>query len=136
SLDAAGAPIMVESCTADAGTLTADADTVTLTADSVTISATADGNINIPDGYSKLFVLTSGEDLVIEQVGAEPSFAVAAAGRYTIHTLVYDGRADSANFLDLGVVEFGATTGVDVLNLVASAGICASLDAAGAAIMV
>ncbi|GAL90816.1 hypothetical protein JCM19538_874 [Jejuia pallidilutea] len=136
SLDAAGAAIMVESCTADAGTLTAYADTVTLTGDSVTISATADGNINIPDGYSKQFVLTSGEDLVIEAVGAEPSFAVAAAGRYTIHTLVYDGRADSANFLDLGVVEFGATTGVDVLNLVASAGICASLDAAGAPIMV
>jgi hypothetical protein len=33
-------------------------------------------------------------------------------------------------------VEFGVTTGVDVLNLVAAAGICASLDAAGAPITV
>ena len=123
-------------CTADAGTLHADADTVTLTGDSVTISATPEGNVVVPDGYSKIFVLTSGDNLVIEAVGADPSFPVTAAGKYTIHTLVYDGRSDSPNFLDLGVVSFGETTGVDVLNLVGSAGICASLDAAGAPVMV
>ncbi|TBN01407.1 T9SS type A sorting domain-containing protein [Hyunsoonleella flava] len=136
SLDAAGAPVMVEACTADAGTITADADTVTLVGDSVTISATPDGNINVPDGYSQLFVLTSTEGLVIEAVGAEASFPVMAPGRYTIHTLVYDAREDSPNFLDLGVVKIGETTGVDVLNLVGAAGICASLDAAGAPVMV
>ncbi|WP_299552824.1 T9SS type A sorting domain-containing protein [Seonamhaeicola sp.] len=136
SLDAAGAPIMVKECMADAGTLTADADMVTLTGGEAMISATPNGDIYIPDGYSSLFVLTSGEGLVIEQVGSSPEFTVDMSGLYTIHTLVYDGNADSPNYLDLGVVEFGVTTGVDVLNLVGATGICASLDAAGAPIMV
>ncbi|WP_298555047.1 T9SS type A sorting domain-containing protein [uncultured Algibacter sp.] len=136
SLDAAGAPIQVESCTADAGTLQATSSNVTLTGDSATISATPDGNINVPEGYSSIFVLTSGEGLVIEAVSATPEFTVTSSGLYTIHTLVYDGREDSANFLNLGIVEFGTTTGVDVLTVVTSAGLCASLDAAGAPIQV
>ncbi|SEQ11749.1 Por secretion system C-terminal sorting domain-containing protein [Hyunsoonleella jejuensis] len=136
ALDVAGAPVMVETCTADAGTLTADAGTVTLTGDSATISATPDGNVVVPEGYSKLFVLTSGDDLVIEAVGAEPSFPVTAAGKYTIHTLVYDGREDSPNFLNLGVVTLGETTGGAVLGLVIDNGLCAALDVAGAPVMV
>ncbi|WP_248723696.1 T9SS type A sorting domain-containing protein [Seonamhaeicola sp. ML3] len=136
SLDAAGAPVMVEACSADAGTLTADMDKVVLANESATISATPNGDINVPYGYSKLFVLTSGEGLVIEQVGDMPEFTVDGAGLYTIHTLVYDGNAESANFLDLGIVKIGETTGVDVLTVVGNAGICASLDAAGAPVMV
>ncbi|SHJ18564.1 Por secretion system C-terminal sorting domain-containing protein, partial [Algibacter luteus] len=100
------------------------------------LSATADGNINIPEGYSSIYVLTSGTDLVIEAVNTDPEFTVNSAGLYTIHTLVYDGRLESANFLDLSIVTFGSTTGVDVLNVVTNAGLCASLDVAGAPIMV
>ncbi|WP_298500583.1 hypothetical protein, partial [uncultured Algibacter sp.] len=70
SLDVAGAPIMVEDCTADAGTLQATESNVTLTGDSAMLRATADGNINIPHGYSSIYVLTSGEGLVIEAVSA------------------------------------------------------------------
>ncbi|TBN13726.1 T9SS type A sorting domain-containing protein [Hyunsoonleella pacifica] len=127
---------MVEACTADAGTLTADADTVTLTGDSVTINATPDGNIVVPDYYSQIFVLTSGDNLVIEAVDSAPSFAVTAPGKYTIHTLVYDGRPDSANFLNLGIVNFGETTGGDVLEVVMYNSLCASLDVSGAMITV
>ena len=123
-------------CTADAGTLHATASNVTLTGNSAMISATADGDINVPDGYSSIFVLTSGEDLVINAVSTSPEFTVTSAGLYTIHTLVYDGRSDSANFLDLGIVEFGTTTGVDVLTVVTNAGLCAALDVAGAPVMV
>ncbi|MDG1731211.1 MAG: hypothetical protein P8I04_15390, partial [Algibacter sp.] len=115
----------VEDCTADAGTLQATSSMVTLTGDSVMISATADGNSNIPHGYSSIFVLTSGEDLVIEKVNGTPEFTVTEAGLYTIHTLVYDGREDSANYLNLGVVQFGTTTGGDVLGLVGANGLCA-----------
>ncbi|WP_298346283.1 T9SS type A sorting domain-containing protein [uncultured Algibacter sp.] len=136
SLDAAGAPVTVEDCTADAGTITADADTVVLTGGSATISATPDGNINVPANYSQIFVLTSGTGLVIENVSATPEFTVESSGLYTIHTLVYDAREDSANYLDLGIVEIGVTTGVDVLTIVGEAGICASLDAAGAPVTV
>ena len=136
SLDVAGAGVHVQACVADAGTLTIDADPVTLVGGSATVSATPDGNINVPAGYSVIYVLTSGSGLVIEQVSATPSFTVTVAGDYTIHTLVYNGDSTSSDFLDLSIVQFGVTTGVDVLNVVTANGICASLDVAGAGVHV
>ena len=123
-----------ETCDAEAGTLTADASNVTLDANgTATISATANGDSNVPDGYSTVYVLTQGEGLVIVNAGAEPSFEVTEAGNYTIHTLVYD-----ADTLDLGIVELGVTTGFNVNELLIQGGgmICASLDVAGAPVMV
>ncbi|WP_218587871.1 hypothetical protein, partial [Algibacter luteus] len=114
-----------DTCSADAGGLHANADSVVLSGGKAMLSATADGNINIPEGYSSIYVLTSGTDLVIEAVNTDPEFTVNSAGLYTIHTLVYDGRPESANFLDLSIVTFGSTTGVDVLNVVTNAGLCA-----------
>ncbi|MGC6431750.1 MAG: hypothetical protein ACON5F_11970, partial [Jejuia sp.] len=76
-----------------------------------------------------------GESLLIKGVNAEPVFDITAPGMYTIHTLVYDGREGSANFLDLSVVG-PETTGVDVLNIVIENGLCASLDVAGAPVYV
>ncbi|MBC3759313.1 T9SS type A sorting domain-containing protein, partial [Hyunsoonleella sp. SJ7] len=104
--------------------------------DSVEISATEDGNQVVPDGYSKIFVLTMGEALLIKGVNMDaPVFEVTEPGMYTIHTLVFDGRSDSPNFLDLGVVG-PTTTGVDVLNIVIENGLCASLDVTGAPVYV
>jgi len=133
SLDAAGAPITVEDCVclANAGTITADDESVCLDAGEAIISATADGNSVVPSGYSVVYVLTTGGDLVILDAGADPSFTVNAAGDYTIHTLVYDPST-----LDLGIVEFGVTTGGDVLQYITDNSICASLDAVGAPITV
>jgi len=129
---------MADTCEADAGTLTAveltDEDCID-TADSasvVTISATPDGNVNIPEGYTSIFVLTSTDSLVIEEVADTPLFEVAEAGLYTIHTLVYSADTASEDFLDLDVVSFGETTGGDVIALIQEADICASLDATGA----
>jgi len=132
SLDVPGAPFNVaeeceEVCEADAGTLSGGGDAC-LEDGEATLSATPNDDANVPDGYSVIYVLTQGEDLVIVNAGAEPSFTVTEAGLFTIHTLVYD-----ENTLDLSIVEFGVTTGVDVLNLVVSEGICASLDVPGAA---
>ncbi|MBL0096865.1 MAG: hypothetical protein IPP46_10500 [Bacteroidetes bacterium] len=45
-----------------------------------TLTATPDGNINVPAGYSVIYVLTSGTGLVIEQVNATPSFTVTSGG--------------------------------------------------------
>ena len=115
-------------CTADAGTL--HIDDSPLCADEngcVTASATPNGDIHIPNGFSSIFVLTSGPGLVIEQVNSEPTFDVCGEGLYTIHTLVYDPST-----LDLGIVVPGVTTGVDVLTVVTDNGICASLDVVGA----
>ena len=122
-----------ETCEADAGTMHATTSSVTLVNGSATISATAGGNENVPDGYSNIYVLTQGSGLVIVNAGASPSFEVSEAGDYTIHSLVYD-----PNTLDLGIVEFGVTTGFDVNGLLIQGGgtICASLDVAGVPVSV
>uniref|UniRef100_UPI00260F4201 T9SS type A sorting domain-containing protein n=1 Tax=uncultured Winogradskyella sp. TaxID=395353 RepID=UPI00260F4201 len=134
SLDVAGAPIHVgeEPCTADAGTLTAVDSNVELLNGEAQLSATPNGDINIPAGFSNIFVLTSGDDLVIEQVNSTPNFTVTEAGDYTIHTLVFPSD------LDLSIVELGVTTGFDVNSLLIQGGgdLCASLDVAGAPIHV
>jgi hypothetical protein len=109
-----------------AGTLSGGGD-VCLSGDAVTLTATPDGNSNTPDGYSLAYVLTSGTDLVIQQLGGAPSFDVTMGGLYTIHTFVFPSD------LDLSVVVPGTTTGGDVLGLLAANNICASLDVAGAA---
>ncbi len=137
ALDVTGAPITVETCTADAGTLTADATPVQLAGASVTISATQDTAPTVPANYEVVYVLTSGAGLVIEAIGATPSFEVTEAGDYTIHTLVAElDDANDPNFLDASVVVPGVTTGVDVLTIVTDNGLCAALDVTGAPITV
>ena len=137
SLDVAGAPVVVEDCSAvceaDAGTLTIDLATVCLDNGSAVVSATPDGNSFEPAGYQTLYVLTSGAGLVIEDVSGSPQFTALDTGSYTIHTLVYD-----PNTLDLTIVVPGVTTGFDVNALLIQGGgsICASLDVAGAPVSV
>lgn len=131
SLDVVGAPVHITN--PDAGTLTATETNVTLSGGSAMISAHANGDANVPNGYSTLFVLTQGEGLVIQQVSTEgPAFTVTEAGNYTIHTLVYPTG------LDLSVVQLGVTTGFDVNSLLVQGGgdLCASLDVAGAPVHV
>ena len=131
ALDVAGAPFDVaaceDSCLATAGTLVAD--DACLDEGVATLVASEGDAPNVPDGFEVIYVLTSGEGLVIENVNDAPSFDVESEGRFTIHTLVYDPAT-----LDLGIVEIGVTTGVDVNNLLIQGGgdICAALDVAGA----
>ncbi|MBP6696449.1 MAG: T9SS type A sorting domain-containing protein, partial [Flavobacteriales bacterium] len=131
SLDVAGAQYNVSS--PGAGTLSAEASEVCLIDGVATLTAAANGDANVPVGYSTVFVLTQGAGLTIVNAGAAPSFDVTEDGLYTIHTLVYD-----PNTLDLSIVELGVTTGFDVNGLLVQGGgaICASLDVAGAAINV
>ncbi len=93
----------------------------------MSLTATPNGDSNTPDGYSLAYVLTSGAELTIQQLGAAPEFTVTSGGLYTIHTFVFPSD------LDLSVVVPGTTTGGDVLALLAANNICASLDVAGAA---
>ncbi len=123
-------------CTADAGTLTADNTQV---CPGGTLSATPNGDIVVPTDYEVTYVLTSGAGLVIEQAGASPSFTVTTPGDYTIHTLVAETSDNtSPDFLDLGTIVFGTTTGFDVNGLLQQGGgsICGSLDVAGAPVTV
>ncbi len=134
ALDVAGAPFHVSDCVceADAGTLHPLNDPCIQNL-GVTIKAATDDQPTIPAGFTQLYVLTSGEGLVIQGVSAEPEFRVDAEGRYTIHSLVYNPAT-----LDLSIVVPGVTTGFDVNSLLEQGGgdICASLDVAGAVFMV
>ncbi len=122
------------SCEVAACTMTADASPVELSqSGSAVISGTASGGV-VPAGYTTIYVLTQGADLVIQQVNAAaPSFTVTEAGDYTIHCLVYDPAT-----LDLSIVVPGSTTGGDVFGLTQAGGgtICADLDVTGASVSV
>jgi hypothetical protein len=113
----------------NAGTLSGGSD-VCLSGAEAVLTATPNGDSNTPAGYSLAYVLTSGTELTIQQLGATPSFTVTSGGLYTIHTFVFPSD------LDLSVVVPGTTTGGDVLALLAANNICASLDVAGAAFQV
>ncbi|MBL8002244.1 MAG: hypothetical protein JNL05_09810, partial [Flavobacteriales bacterium] len=124
SLDVAGTVFNVNA--PNAGTMSGGGD-VCLSDSSVVLTATANGDANVPAGYSQAYVLTSGAGLVIEQLGATPEFTVTAGGLYTIHSFVFPTG------LDLSVVVPGVTTGFDVNGLLVQGGgsLCASLDVAG-----
>ena len=120
----------LDNCAAKAGTLVASASAVCASSlTTVTLAATDNGGRVVPTGYSVVYVLTKGSELVIQQTSSTPSFTVpaTATGIYTIHTLVYDPKT-----LDLSVVKPGVTTGVDVLNLIQTRKLCADLDVRGA----
>jgi hypothetical protein len=70
---------------------------------------------------------------VIQQAGFSPDFTVSDTASYIIHTLVYDPLT-----LNLSIITPGTTAAVDVLGLLIQGGgtICASLDVAGAPILV
>ena len=136
SLDMVGAAVVVESCIAcdaDAGTITADADTVCFAGGLATLTSTAGGNATVPPGYQVVYVLTKGAGLVVTDTALVSSFDVGTVGNYIIHTLVYDPLT-----LDLGTLEFGVTTGADLVALLlqGGGGICASLDVTGAPVHV
>jgi len=140
ALDVAGAVFYVEKCTAelackaDAGQLKPKSKECIDNGQMATIIAKRTKAANLPtDDYELIYVLTSGDDLVIEAVSDEPEFEIENEGKYTIHTLVYKPET-----LDLGIVEFGETTGFDVNGLLLQGGgdICAALDVEGAKFLV
>ena len=122
-------------CTANAGTITANGGVPCLQfpGEQISFSATPNGNTIVPPGYQVTYVLTLGGGLVIQDAQSTPNFTVSNPGAYTIHTLVYD-----PNTLDLGIIQIGVTTGFDVNALLQQGGgaICASLDVAGAGVLV
>ncbi len=134
SLLVAGAQFQVDACpcSADAGTLKPESDNC-LDGESIELIASENDPPVVPEGYEKLFVLTSGTGLVIEAVSSDPLFEVDSAGLFTIHTLVYNPLT-----LDLSIVEFGLTTGFDVNALLLQGGgtICGALDIAGTSFFV
>ena len=137
ALDLDGATIDVidcsTDCTAYAGTLESFKPVLCYQEGGSLIGAIAVGDAVVPPGFEILYVVTHGEDLVIDQVGEWPILTVDGMGLYTIHTLVYDPLT-----LDLSSIEFGVTTAAEVNALLIQGGgsICASLDLTGAEMIV
>ncbi|MDP5171631.1 MAG: choice-of-anchor A family protein [Bacteroidia bacterium] len=132
------AGIKVSVCEADAGTLTIDCPSGTFCRQfgKATVLAAADGNAFVPAGFSiaYLFARQVGSDLIVEQVGTSPSFIATQNGDYSIHTLVYDGNAASANYLDLSSISLGIDKISEVFTMLKPGGgsLCGDLDVAGA----
>ncbi len=122
-----------ESCDADAGSLTPNPEMYCLIESTVNISASQSIDPLVPAGYSLIYVLTSGTDLLIHDAQPTPEFIISLPNNYTIHTLVYD-----PNTLNLGIINLGTTTGFDINELLIQGGgeICAALDVLGAPIVV
>ncbi|MEL6923982.1 MAG: hypothetical protein AAFO94_08030, partial [Bacteroidota bacterium] len=116
-------------CKADAGSLSANEPTVCQENGFATITASPAGGLNVPAGFNVAYVLTRGEELVIERISQTPTFVVSGLGRYTIHTLVYNPVTINPALIDLGVA-----TGFDVNALLEQGGgdICGALDVTGA----
>ncbi len=143
-LDVAGASFvidtcevdLIDTCITDAGSLTPRAfpDSVDVCYDGencVEIIADIGTPATLDTGYTTLYVLTAGDDLVIQGTDGEPVFCVEDTGKFTIHTLVYDPTK-----LDLSGIVPGETTGGDVLDLIAQNDTCAKLDVEGAMFLI
>lgn len=134
SLDVPGAGFNVIDCAADAGTMTANSSTVVFSGGSANIGGTPDGNSVVPAGFFTRYILTSGNNQVVEQISGFISlFTVTQTGLYTIHTLVFN-----PNTYDISTVVPGVTTGLDISSSFISGGgsICGDFDVAGAEINV
>jgi len=108
-------------CTADGGTLTPVVDPVQLAGGDVDISANEGTAPTVPAGYNVLYVLTSGTNLLVEDIDTTPDFNVDTPALYTIHTLVavLFNPADP-NYLPLFTnIVPGVSTGADILDLIA-----------------
>jgi hypothetical protein len=125
-------------CDADAGSLTADVTPVQLSGADVDISASVDTSPNVPAGFNVLYILTSGTNLLVEDIDTTPEFTVDTPGSYTIHTIVgvlFD-TADPDYLPLLTDIFPGVSTGADILDLIANEGVCADLLVDGAQINV
>jgi len=131
AIDVIGAQIEIIS--PSSGSLNPVDTPVNLENGTATVAAVPVGDINIPDGFQSIYLLSKGiVAQVIEQIGPDPSFVVTEVGDFSIHTLVYDVG------LDIATINLGVTTINDVATtIIDSEGeICASLDVVGTLIVV
>lgn len=126
------------SCQAAAGSLRTDSGTVCAgNSNTVAISAIPNGGLVVPTGYSVLYILTKGTDMVIQDTRTTPNFvAPAEAATFRIHTLVYNPTPGTPDYLDMLVVQKGVTRASELTSLIAGRRICAALDGTGIPLVV
>lgn len=126
-LDLLGAWVIVDD--PGAGMLSVPAPNVCLEHGEAVLTVTPSGGLNVPPGFNVVYLLAQGTQHVLVGLSPDPSFTVASADYYSIHTLVYDEST-----LDLGNITLGVTTVAQVNGWLTQGGggICASLDTEGA----
>ena len=131
SIDLNGAQFDIEGCPdpcfADSGNTDALNASCLEEGGSVTLEIQNDDAV-IPDGYTQLFVLTSGPELIIQGAQVE-NFEVSTLGQYQVHSLVFDPET-----LDLTGVVPGVTSASEVLSMLQQGGgdVCGFLEIEGA----
>ncbi len=86
-------------CLANSGQLAAVATHVKLNNDLATLQATVEKAPVIPTGFSKIHLLTYGEDLEIIAYDTVPTFTVTEVGNYRIQTLIIEANSLNLNEL-------------------------------------
>ncbi|QJD77274.1 SdrD B-like domain-containing protein [Spirosoma rhododendri] len=133
SAASSGITINRTDCAARAGTLVARAASVCADDNGAVVRATVNGGLVRPDDYTAVYLLTTGSTKVVSQISPAATFTVTAqSADYTIHTLVYDGRPSSKNYLDISLIKMGLTSITDVSKLIADRSVCADVDLTGA----
>jgi gliding motility-associated-like protein/uncharacterized repeat protein (TIGR01451 family) len=133
SAASAGVSINRTDCAARAGTLVAKAASLCADASGAVVTASVSGGLVHPDDYTVLYVLTTGANKIVSQISPAATFTVTAqSAEYTIHTLVYDGRPSSKNYLDVSLIKAGLTSITDISKLIADRSVCADVDLTGA----
>ena len=115
-------------CEADAGTLKVANDPGCFDgAREVFLKATPGNVPSIPQGYVWTYLLTKGNNKVIQRINNEALFGVESTGKYAIHAFVYD-----PNVFDLNRIRPGVTTAGEILAWISNDTQCADLDPVGA----
>ena len=119
-------------CLADAGKLMVDPSIATQCLDesgkaSIHAAHVTSNEPVVPTGYTLIYLLSKGTDLIIVQATNVPNFTVMEPGKYTIHAFVFDPATIGSHNLTGGVSLVG-----DINGGFAAAGICANVDLEGA----
>lgn len=116
-------------CAAAAGTLKVLDQACLPAGGTARIRATTLTAPSVPEGFLLRYVLTSTDNLVIQNISSTADFTVATTGRYRIHTLVYNPAT-----LNLTGVIFGTTRASAIVSQLIQGGgqICGALDGTGA----
>ena len=77
-------------------------------------------------GFKRIYLLSKGEDLVIQQIAQEPEFMIQDSGIYTIHSFVYDTIGFS-----LASISFGEISAHDLQVEIYNRQLCADVDVSG-----
>ncbi len=128
ALDMEGASMELEDCPCEAQFGTLEPSDACLGERGAALEASVNTKAVVPENYQQLFILSFGDDLIVQEFSNEPYFEVEQAGRYRIHNLVYNPGS-----LPLGWIQFGQTS-LNILNafLIQGGGdICAALDVKG-----